>query len=347
MRHLRYQQGFTAVELLITLFVAAAFLIAGYQLFNVVIKDGGQARAESRAANVAYDYLRRYSANATDPCTPLTPLTNSPLSIDGLSNATISIVITCPSSSTPKLSEVEATITFNSPQQTVRYSTFTPGALTPGSSDVLNGLIAWWPLNGNANTNVGSGNGTINGTTAVAGQNTQPNGALSFNGTSDYVNAQVTGISGDYIHTLSIWLYPRSLTSSVGRADPFTLGNVATNGSYSGLDLTTTFTQWYFYGSDVNTTSLLNLNQWSHVVMVYTGGGGTLQNRSIYINGTLMSLTGGNTNTLNLPTTGLIGIGYDRGRNTAFFNGNIDDVRLYNRALTIGEISTLYGNGAK
>ena len=29
--------GFTAVELLITLFVAAAFIIAGYQLFNIVI----------------------------------------------------------------------------------------------------------------------------------------------------------------------------------------------------------------------------------------------------------------------------------------------------------------------
>ena len=36
--------GFTAVELLVTLFVAAAFLLAGYQLFNFVIRDGSKNR---------------------------------------------------------------------------------------------------------------------------------------------------------------------------------------------------------------------------------------------------------------------------------------------------------------
>ena len=66
------QSGFTAVELLITLFVAAAFIVAGYQLFNIVMKDGGETRAESRAGNVAYDYLRRYTDAATNPCTPST-----------------------------------------------------------------------------------------------------------------------------------------------------------------------------------------------------------------------------------------------------------------------------------
>ena len=62
------QNGFTVVELLITLFIAAAFLVSGYQLFNLIIKDGGQTRAESRASNVAYDYLRKYSSSAVFPC---------------------------------------------------------------------------------------------------------------------------------------------------------------------------------------------------------------------------------------------------------------------------------------
>jgi len=42
MMHVNKQAGFSAVELLITLFVAAAFLVAGYSLYNVVIKDGGE-----------------------------------------------------------------------------------------------------------------------------------------------------------------------------------------------------------------------------------------------------------------------------------------------------------------
>jgi len=66
-RRQRQDSGFTAVELLITLFVAAAFLIAAYQLFNLVVKDGGSTRAESRAANVAYDYLRQYAASSPAP----------------------------------------------------------------------------------------------------------------------------------------------------------------------------------------------------------------------------------------------------------------------------------------
>lgn len=127
------QSGFTAIELLITLFVAAAFLIAGYQLFNVVIKDGGQARAESRAGNVAYDYLRRYAPQAVNPCVASTPLTNSPVAVDGLSNVSISVVISCPPGLTvPGLSKVEVTITYNDPPQTLKFSTFTNG-ITVGS----------------------------------------------------------------------------------------------------------------------------------------------------------------------------------------------------------------------
>lgn len=121
------ESGFTAIELLITLFVAAAFLVAGYQLFNVVIKDGGQARAESRAANVAYDYMRRYGPSATNPCTPQTILNSSAITIDGLSNAKITVAIVCPDYSTTSLSQVNVSISYNTPEQTVNYSTLVNG----------------------------------------------------------------------------------------------------------------------------------------------------------------------------------------------------------------------------
>lgn len=125
------QAGFSVVELLITLFVAAAFFIAGYQLYSLIIKDGGQTRAEAKASNVAYDYLRRYAATAVSPCAASTPLNNQSISVSGLSSVTITITISCPYAGSSgvndatSVSKIEATIKFNTPQKTVRYATYT------------------------------------------------------------------------------------------------------------------------------------------------------------------------------------------------------------------------------
>lgn len=118
------QSGFTVVELLITLFVAAAFLVSGYQLYNAIIKDGGQTRGESRASNVAYDYLRRYSATAANPCAVSDPLNNTPISVSGISAATVTVNITCPYAGLTNLSKVQVTISYNNPPDTVRYATY-------------------------------------------------------------------------------------------------------------------------------------------------------------------------------------------------------------------------------
>ncbi len=118
------QRGFTAVELLITLFVAAAFLVAGYSLYNVVIKDGGQTRAQSRASNVAYDYMRRYSASAAFPCATSTPVNNSSINVTGLSAVAVTVRIECPQASLTSLSKITVTVTYNTPQQTMVYSTY-------------------------------------------------------------------------------------------------------------------------------------------------------------------------------------------------------------------------------
>jgi len=118
------QSGFTAIELLITLFIASAFLVSGYQLYNAIIKDSGQTRAEARASNVAYDYLRRYSVSAANPCIASTPLSNSLITIAGLGNPRVTVAITCPYAATTTVSKVEVTITHGTPTQTVKYATY-------------------------------------------------------------------------------------------------------------------------------------------------------------------------------------------------------------------------------
>ena len=124
------QSGFTAVELLITLFVAAAFLVTGYQLYTIIIKDSGNTRAQARAANVAYDYIRRYSPSASNPCAASTPVSNASISVSGLQNVTVTVNFTCPYSppvspaSAPTITAIDVVVSYNTPQQSVEYKTY-------------------------------------------------------------------------------------------------------------------------------------------------------------------------------------------------------------------------------
>lgn len=118
------QSGFTAVELLITLFVAAAFLVTGYQLYTIIIKDSGNTRAQARAANVAYDYIRRYSPSASNPCSASTPVNNAPITVGGLQNVTVLVTFTCLYPSTPTITDVDVVVKYNTPQQSVEYETY-------------------------------------------------------------------------------------------------------------------------------------------------------------------------------------------------------------------------------
>ncbi|NTW61532.1 prepilin-type N-terminal cleavage/methylation domain-containing protein [Candidatus Saccharibacteria bacterium] len=118
------QSGFSAVELLITLFIAAAFLMSGYQLYSTIIKKGASTRAQTKASNVLYDYLTRYKDSATSPCTIQNPLTDSSITVDTLSNVTVSVAITCPYTSITSISKVQVTLKYNNPQQTISNATF-------------------------------------------------------------------------------------------------------------------------------------------------------------------------------------------------------------------------------
>lgn len=118
------QSGFTAVELLVTLFVAAVFLASGYQLYNLMMKDSGETRTRSKASNVAYDYLQQYKAKATNPCTTTPSLSTTPISISGLSDATVAVDITCPYPLTTSVSKITVTIKYSNPQKTVVNATY-------------------------------------------------------------------------------------------------------------------------------------------------------------------------------------------------------------------------------
>ena len=119
------QAGFSAVELLITLFIAAAFVATGYQLYSVVITDGGTALQQAQATNIAYDYLRRFSTEATNPCSVVTPSPTPTIpSTATMTNASVTASITCPYGTSANLSLITVTVNYGIPQQQVVHEIF-------------------------------------------------------------------------------------------------------------------------------------------------------------------------------------------------------------------------------
>ncbi len=345
--------GFTAVELLITLFVAAAFLIAGYQLFNVIIQDGGETRAESRAGNIAYDYLRQYSDTATNPCTAQTPLTGQSITVEGLADVTVTVAISCPQADTPSLSRVEAYISYNTPQKVVQYATFVDKS--KGDSlvaDVTDGLVGWWKLNGNPLASVSGNDGVVYGA-SVAESPLGIDMAYNFNGSSNHITIPYSAVyrplSGV---TASAWVRPDNLTTtsrqkllSMMETGSFSLG---INGSVADVSCSANMVCFMIYINGSYYTaqvarSNLNLSQWNHVVGTYNGSV-----VSLYINGSSVATTSAS-GTIGHSTAPLC-LGAEPNTTACtgdFLDGRLDDVRIYNRALSPSEITQLNSGGGK
>ncbi len=122
-----YESGFSAIELLITIFVAVAFLASGYQLYSAVVRNGADTRNQTTASNIAYDYLRRVSPQATNPCTVIPNSTLAPTIPSGttLPAATITANITCPFGATSGTSLVTVVVGYgNTNPKQVQHAIF-------------------------------------------------------------------------------------------------------------------------------------------------------------------------------------------------------------------------------
>lgn len=121
---MKNQAGFSAVELLITLFIAAVFVTTGYQLYTVVIKNGSDASQRAVASNIAYDNLRRYSTQTTNPCTVVTPSPTPTIPANSLPSASITVTIDCPYGTSDGTSRVNVSVKYATPQQEVVHAMY-------------------------------------------------------------------------------------------------------------------------------------------------------------------------------------------------------------------------------
>lgn len=115
--------GFSAIELLITLFVAAAFITTGYMLYSTIVKDSANTRSKARATMVANEYLDLYRMSA-GPCAPAIPLNEAPHESDELYKAIVTVVISCPNPSTTNVTLVTVTVSYDTPRQSIELASY-------------------------------------------------------------------------------------------------------------------------------------------------------------------------------------------------------------------------------
>jgi hypothetical protein len=213
-----------------------------------------------------------------------------------------------------------------------------------------NGLIANYPFNGNANDISGNNlNGTVNGATLTTDRNGNANSAYSFNGSSNYIsvanNALLNFATNNKI-SVGLWIYPTSYAAS-SYHKIFLSKQTGSGASQQGFDCGFTSSNIYLQtrnGSGDNMGGAgygysIPLNQWSYLVMVKD-----VQNVSFYYNGNLVaSYINSPSSTIGDNSSDLyIGKATWSNVNAESFAGKIDEVLIYNRALTETEVTALY-----
>jgi hypothetical protein len=222
------------------------------------------------------------------------------------------------------------------------------------------GMTNWWPADGNAFDIVGGNHGTLNGD-ATFGDG-MVNQAFDFDGNGDFVRVNDTGtVDFDFTSSFTIdaWINLEAVPAEfapivskwndlgVNQRSYFLAVENISGVPYLRFDVSETGGFLGGGSSKVVSSTAIPLNTWTHVAAVFDASTGTLR---LYINGELAALqtnvTSASVNTVfqsNEPL--LIGAGDLGGNVRDFFKGLIDEVELFDRALTQAEIDAIFEAG--
>jgi len=223
--------------------------------------------------------------------------------------------------------------------------TITPTTLT-------NGLVAYYPFSGNANDLSGNGNnGTVNGATLTTDRFGNANSAYSFNGVSNYILVNNSASINSPTISISGWFNTKTLPtdSNAGCKSlvskwwqiPGTCGSnhdtYLVTLTYLGNDPTICAATQFYSGVTFFPNLSISTGTWYQFVFIHNA----TQGGQLYINGNLV-VSNQTSGSICYSTNPLyIGVDNDGGTLWRYFNGSIDDIRIYNRALTTAEITYL------
>ena len=208
-----------------------------------------------------------------------------------------------------------------------------------------NGLVGWWPFIGNSNDGSGNGyNGTVNGASLTTDRFGNANSAYTFDGVDDYINAGNNAVFNLNTLSISLWYNENSIPIAGSAHTMISKStNIVNEIGYrietlpDGLD--------YFVlsrigfpqpGAGFIAGPAMTLSTWTHIVIVKNGS-----NTTMYKNGVL-SGSNGALSALVTNSSNLLFGAVTASSLLAFFDGKLDDIGIWNRALTQQEITDLY-----
>jgi len=223
----------------------------------------------------------------------------------------------------------------------------------PSCSSAPSGLVAWWPGEGNANDIMGTNNGTVSGVGFVTGEVGQ---AFSFDGSTSLITALASPGLAVSNMTLEAWVYPKDTTArpvidygGAGQRSPIQLwintlgGTGSTAGAIHAVIVSSSG------GGEVDDVNPdVKLNQWNHLVFTVN-----TTNRALilYCNGSLVASNTASSPFVPPQSLVHVNIGYRDASSAELFAGKrfygyLDEVSIYNRALSSNEIAAIYNAGA-
>ena len=183
-------------------------------------------------------------------------------------------------------------------------------------------------------------NGTVTGALPVPSQNPAIPASLAykFNGSSDYIKTSTmdASVAGNNPRTLMCWVkfaafnadnYVAVAGGSAG-TNHFCINYYNTSGYYLRL----------VNGADISTNKQLSLNRWYHITATHNG-----TYSAIYLDGKLL----GTGNATLATTQTSINIGVSTVLTYGFTNGNIQEVAIFNKALSAQEIQAIYNQSKR
>ena len=228
-----------------------------------------------------------------------------------------------------------------------------------------NGLVGWWPFNGNANDESGNGNnGTVNGATLTNDRFGNSNAAYSYDGINDYIHGNASSFPS-VDRTIALWFYTTNINVGSAGMQVFGYGGDLCGQSWlMHMDNSTPFTSFFTDNSyevsigcnnwltalpfGINGSPANPNNNWHHWVATNGPGGIDFYFDGNYAGGITTSI--GNTMVAGKKffmgscpdSTGLVAY-QDAYLNN--WNGKLDDIGVWNRQLTQQEITALYNGG--
>ena len=211
-----------------------------------------------------------------------------------------------------------------------------------------NGLVGYWPFNGNANDESGNGNnGVVNGATLTSDRFGNSGSAYNFDGINNFIQCLNAGPTGNPTITASFWLKSSQSTPAeiLGYGKNGVSGNdfrVYINGHCNGGSIAFDT----YDNAKVLPTTFNNI--WDFYVVIYDGVLGTNTSvAKIYKNGTLLTSVCFTVNISSTNIGSLIPMVFGRYHGnveTNYYNGSLDEIGIWNRALTQQEITNLFSS---